>query len=82
MTQMGDVVRIGSRASKLARAQVGEWLASLADRFPHVTFKREIILEGGDQDRAPPRSPRSPGRPVGPPSPPTRKPLWPGVRWT
>lgn len=34
---MGDVVRIGSRASKLARAQGWQWLAPLADRFPHVT---------------------------------------------
>lgn len=51
---MGDVVRIGSRASRLARAQVGEWLAPLAVRFPHVTFKREVILEGGDQDRVTP----------------------------
>ncbi|MGZ2360694.1 hydroxymethylbilane synthase [Streptomyces sp. 372A] len=51
---MGDVVRIGSRASKLARTQVGEWLAPVAERFPSVTFKREIILEGGDQDRVTP----------------------------
>ncbi|WP_103530319.1 hydroxymethylbilane synthase [Streptomyces sp. SM11] len=51
---MGDVVRIGSRASKLARAQVSEWLAPLIGQFPGVTFKREAILEGGDQDRVTP----------------------------
>ncbi|WP_374230091.1 hypothetical protein [Streptomyces sp. OfavH-34-F] len=51
---MGDVVRIGSRASKLARTQVSEWLAPLVGQFPEVTFKREVILEGGDQDRVTP----------------------------
>ncbi|MEU8586918.1 hydroxymethylbilane synthase [Streptomyces sp. NPDC048664] len=51
---MGDVVRVGSRASKLARTQVTEWLTPIAERFPGVTFKREIILEGGDQDRVTP----------------------------
>ncbi|BAU85610.1 porphobilinogen deaminase [Streptomyces laurentii] len=50
----GDVVRIGSRASKLARAQVAEWLAPIAARFPEVTFKRQVILEGGDKDRVTP----------------------------
>ncbi|MGI5256988.1 hypothetical protein [Streptomyces angustmyceticus] len=51
---MSDVVRIGSRASKLARTQVTEWLTPIAEQFPGVTFKREIILEGGDQDRVTP----------------------------
>ncbi|MFB6905953.1 hydroxymethylbilane synthase [Streptomyces bacillaris] len=51
---MSDVVRIGSRASKLARTQVGEWLAPLAGQFAGVVFKREVILEGGDQDRVTP----------------------------
>ncbi|MFG2209977.1 hydroxymethylbilane synthase [Streptomyces sp. NPDC091682] len=51
---MSDVLRIGSRASKLARTQVTEWLAPIAEQFPGVTFKREIILEGGDQDRVTP----------------------------
>ncbi|MFI5763929.1 hydroxymethylbilane synthase [Streptomyces sp. NPDC051563] len=51
---MSDVLRIGSRASKLARTQVAEWLAPVAQQFPGVTFKREIILEGGDQDRVTP----------------------------
>ncbi|MFJ7328990.1 hydroxymethylbilane synthase [Streptomyces cyaneofuscatus] len=51
---MGDVVRIGSRASKLARTQVSEWLAPLTEQFPGVAFKREVILEGGDQDRVTP----------------------------
>ncbi|MFJ4004528.1 hydroxymethylbilane synthase [Streptomyces sp. NPDC090023] len=51
---MGDVVRIGSRASRLARTQVTEWLTPIAGRFPGVTFKREVILEGGDQDRVTP----------------------------
>ncbi|MFF4646762.1 hydroxymethylbilane synthase [Streptomyces sp. NPDC001389] len=51
---MSDVLRIGSRASKLARTQVTEWLAPLAAQFPGVQFKREIILEGGDQDRVTP----------------------------
>ncbi|MFF3017147.1 hydroxymethylbilane synthase [Streptomyces sp. NPDC057939] len=51
---MGDVVRIGSRASKLARRQVAEWLAPVAEQFPNVTFRREVILEGGDQDRVTP----------------------------
>ncbi|MFE7542968.1 hydroxymethylbilane synthase [Streptomyces platensis] len=51
---MGDVVRIGSRASKLARCQVTEWLTPIAEQFPGVTFKRQIILEGGDQDRVTP----------------------------
>ncbi|MFJ1593045.1 hydroxymethylbilane synthase [Kitasatospora albolonga] len=51
---MGDVLRIGSRASKLARRQVSEWLAPIAGWFPDVTFKRQIILEGGDRDRVTP----------------------------
>lgn len=51
---MEAVVTIGSRASKLARTQVTEWLAPLAARLPGVRFKREIILEGGDQDRITP----------------------------
>ncbi|NXY93826.1 hydroxymethylbilane synthase [Streptomyces sp. BR123] len=51
---MSSVVTIGSRASKLARTQVTEWLTPLAARFPDVRFKREIILEGGDQDRITP----------------------------
>ncbi|MCX5380402.1 hydroxymethylbilane synthase [Streptomyces sp. NBC_00091] len=51
---MGPVVTIGSRASKLARTQVAEWLAPLAELFPDVRFKRELILEGGDQDRITP----------------------------
>ncbi|MGG7574192.1 hydroxymethylbilane synthase [Streptomyces sirii] len=51
---MSDVVRIGSRASKLARTQVTEWLTPIAEQFPGVTFKREIILEGGDEDRVTP----------------------------
>ncbi|MEV4877934.1 hydroxymethylbilane synthase [Streptomyces cyaneofuscatus] len=51
---MGDVVRIGSRASKLARTQVSEWLAPLIGQFPGVAFKRDVILEGGDQDRVTP----------------------------
>ncbi|MFE9455630.1 hydroxymethylbilane synthase [Streptomyces californicus] len=51
---MGDVVRIGSRASQLARTQVSEWLAPLVAQFPDVTFKRTVILEGGDQDRVTP----------------------------
>ncbi|MGW2579924.1 hydroxymethylbilane synthase [Streptomyces virginiae] len=49
-----DLVRIGSRASKLARAQVAEWLVPIAEQFPGIRFKREIILEGGDQDRITP----------------------------
>lgn len=51
---MGAVIRVGSRASKLARTQVAEWLAPIAERLPDVTFKREIVLEGGDQDRVTP----------------------------
>ncbi|MFF3692069.1 hydroxymethylbilane synthase [Streptomyces sp. NPDC002221] len=51
---MSDVVRIGSRASKLAKTQVTEWLTPLAQQLPGVRFKREIILEGGDQDRVTP----------------------------
>ncbi|MER6380733.1 hydroxymethylbilane synthase [Streptomyces sp. NPDC001127] len=51
---MSDVIRIGSRASKLARTQVTEWLTPIAEQFPSVQFKREIILEGGDQDRVTP----------------------------
>ncbi|CAM5486928.1 porphobilinogen deaminase [Streptomyces spiroverticillatus] len=51
---MNAVVRIGSRASKLARTQVAEWLAPLAAQYPEVRFKRETILEGGDQDRITP----------------------------
>ncbi|MFK0015735.1 hydroxymethylbilane synthase [Streptomyces sp. NPDC091027] len=51
---MSDLVRIGSRASKLAKTQVTEWLTPLAAQFPSVRFKREIILEGGDQDRVTP----------------------------
>ncbi|MGW3275474.1 hydroxymethylbilane synthase [Streptomyces kronopolitis] len=51
---MSDVMRIGSRASKLARTQVTEWLAPIAEQLPGVAFKRQIILEGGDQDRMTP----------------------------
>ncbi|MEU2854103.1 hydroxymethylbilane synthase [Streptomyces syringium] len=51
---MSDLVRIGSRASKLAKTQVTEWLTPLTAQFPSVRFKREIILEGGDQDRVTP----------------------------
>ncbi|AXG77197.1 hydroxymethylbilane synthase [Streptomyces paludis] len=51
---MDGVVRIGSRASKLARTQVTEWLTPIVERFPGVRFKREIILEDGDQDRVTP----------------------------
>ncbi|MGA5169719.1 MULTISPECIES: hydroxymethylbilane synthase [Streptomyces] len=51
---MSDLVRIGSRASKLAKAQVTEWLTSITAQFPGVRFKREVILEGGDQDRVTP----------------------------
>ncbi|MFD3514746.1 hydroxymethylbilane synthase [Streptomyces sp. NPDC058657] len=51
---MSDVVRIGSRASRLARTQVAEWLGPVAAGLPGVRFKREVILEGGDQDRVTP----------------------------
>ncbi|WP_433854779.1 hypothetical protein [Streptomyces kronopolitis] len=51
---MSDVMRIGSRASKLARTQVTEWLAPIAEQLPGMAFKRQIILEGGDQDRVTP----------------------------
>ncbi|MEU2361810.1 hydroxymethylbilane synthase [Streptomyces noursei] len=51
---MSDMVRIGSRASKLAKTQVTEWLTPIAEQFPGVRFKREVILEGGDQDRVTP----------------------------
>lgn len=51
---MSDVLRIGSRASKLAKTQVTEWLGPLAEQLPGVRFKREIILEGGDRDRVTP----------------------------
>ncbi|WP_405982756.1 hydroxymethylbilane synthase [Streptomyces sp. NBC_00158] len=51
---MSTVVTIGSRASRLARTQVSEWLEPLAVRFPGVRFRRETILEGGDQDRVTP----------------------------
>lgn len=42
---------VGSRASKLARAQVREYLRPLRARFPEVTFTHRVILEGGDKDR-------------------------------
>lgn len=51
---MSDVVRIGSRASKLARTQVTEWLTPIAEQFPGVCFKQEVVLEGGDRDRVTP----------------------------
>jgi len=51
---MSDLVRVGSRASKLARMQVTEWLTPVAERFPDIRFKRQIILEGGGQDRVTP----------------------------
>lgn len=41
---MSDVVRIGSRASKLARTQVTEWLTPIAEQFPGVQFKRRIVF--------------------------------------
>ncbi|CAM5308787.1 hydroxymethylbilane synthase [Streptomyces abikoensis] len=44
-------VIVGSRASRLARAQVREWLGPIRARFPHVRFTQRIILEGGDEDR-------------------------------
>ncbi|WP_367137063.1 MULTISPECIES: hydroxymethylbilane synthase [Streptomyces] len=44
-------VIVGSRASRLARAQVREWLGPIRRKFPHVTFKQRVILEGGDADR-------------------------------
>ncbi|WP_414166643.1 hydroxymethylbilane synthase [Streptoverticillium reticulum] len=44
-------VIVGSRASRLARAQVREWLGPMRERFPHVTFRQRVILEGGDEDR-------------------------------
>ncbi|MDH6136408.1 hydroxymethylbilane synthase [Kitasatospora sp. MAA4] len=42
---------VGSRASQLAKAQVKEFLAPLRERFPEVTFRHQVILEGGDRDR-------------------------------
>ncbi|MGA5131027.1 hydroxymethylbilane synthase [Streptomyces olivoreticuli] len=44
-------VVVGSRASRLARAQVREWLEPMRKRHPHVTFKQRVVLEGGDEDR-------------------------------
>ncbi|MFJ2814318.1 hydroxymethylbilane synthase [Streptomyces sp. NPDC087294] len=38
----------------MARRQVTEWLAPIVERFPDTTFKRQIILEGGDKDRVTP----------------------------
>ncbi|WP_461035879.1 hypothetical protein [Streptomyces mayteni] len=73
---MSDVVRIGSRASKLAKTQVTEWLGPIAERFPEIQFKREIILEGGDQDRVTPTLAEVAKRPAGQPSQPTRKRHW------
>ncbi|MEV4741572.1 hydroxymethylbilane synthase [Streptomyces sp. NPDC049555] len=45
---------VGSRASRLARAQVREWLAVTRQQFPQVKFKQRVILEGGDEDRETP----------------------------
>ncbi|MFH8635491.1 hydroxymethylbilane synthase [Streptomyces goshikiensis] len=45
---------VGSRASTLARAQVGGYLALLRERFPDVEFVRREIREGGDRDRTSP----------------------------
>ncbi|GAA2759460.1 hydroxymethylbilane synthase [Actinopolymorpha rutila] len=42
---------VGSRASNLAKAQAREYLGSLRERFPDVTFTHRVILEGGDKDR-------------------------------
>lgn len=42
---------VGSRASKLARAQVRQYLGPLRERFPGVTFTHRVVLEGGDRDR-------------------------------
>ncbi|MFF7024877.1 hypothetical protein ACFY97_28195 [Streptomyces klenkii] len=44
-------VIVGSRASRLARAQVREWLGPVRVRSPHVKFTQRIILEGGHEDR-------------------------------
>ncbi|MEW1694450.1 hydroxymethylbilane synthase [Streptomyces sp. NPDC091278] len=54
MSDSDVVVRIGSRASSLARRQVSEWLAPISKQVPGVVFKREVILEGGDRDRVTP----------------------------
>ncbi|KND26343.1 hydroxymethylbilane synthase [Streptomyces acidiscabies] len=42
---------VGSRASKLAKAQVRQYLELLRPRFPGITFTHRVILEGGDRDR-------------------------------
>ncbi|MGW6388942.1 hydroxymethylbilane synthase [Streptomyces sp. NPDC055103] len=42
---------MGSRASRLARAQVREVLAGWRDLFPGVEFVEQVILEEGDRDR-------------------------------
>ena len=42
---------VGSRASKLAKAQVREYIAPLRKRFSNITFTHRVILEGGDKDR-------------------------------
>ncbi|WP_116210132.1 hydroxymethylbilane synthase [Streptomyces olivoreticuli] len=47
-------VIVGSRASRLARAQVREWIALMRRQFPNVEFKQRTILEGGDKDRKTP----------------------------
>ncbi|MBT2383840.1 hydroxymethylbilane synthase [Streptomyces sp. ISL-11] len=47
----GSTVIVGSRASRLARTQVKEWLGPIRKQFPKVTFKQRVVLEGGDEDR-------------------------------
>ncbi|GAQ59512.1 hydroxymethylbilane synthase [Streptomyces acidiscabies] len=42
---------VGSRASKLAKTQVRQYLEILRPRFPGITFTHRVILEGGDRDR-------------------------------
>ncbi|MFE2183008.1 hydroxymethylbilane synthase [Streptomyces sp. NPDC059455] len=51
-----DTYLVGSRASKLAKAQVREYLAPLRERFPDTVFTHRVILEGGDRDRKSPLS--------------------------
>ncbi len=47
-------IRVGSRASNLAKAQVRGFLAPLRECFPDITFTHRVIVEGGDKDRTSP----------------------------
>lgn len=54
MSERGRVLRIGTRASRLARWQTDWVRSSLAARFPDLRFETVLITSAGDADGATP----------------------------